>query len=110
MQLGFGVTFPDLYEREGLIKVDRAFVAFLTEADRSLAEKLAAARAAPPSGRAESDLLGTLMYGLWVELCLEEVQHGRDVGCALAGRKLLDDGALSASQPPPLGPDHQHQG
>ena len=60
MQLGFGVDFPDLYEREGLIKVDRAFVAFLTEADRSLAEKLAAARAQPPSGRAESDLLVAL--------------------------------------------------
>jgi NADPH-dependent glutamate synthase beta subunit-like oxidoreductase/NAD(P)H-flavin reductase len=60
MQLGFGIAFPDLYEREGLIKVDRAFVAFLTEADRSLAEKLAAARATPPSGRAESDLLVAL--------------------------------------------------
>jgi NADPH-dependent glutamate synthase beta subunit-like oxidoreductase/NAD(P)H-flavin reductase len=60
MQLGFGITFPELYEREGLIKVDRAFLAFLAEADRSLAEKLAAARASPPSGRAESDLLVAL--------------------------------------------------
>src|SRR4029079_4350920 len=60
MQLGFGIAFPDLYEREGLIKVDRAFVAFLTEADRSLAETLAAGRATPPSGRAESDLLVAL--------------------------------------------------
>jgi hypothetical protein len=57
MQLGFGIAFPDLYEREGLIKVDRAFLAFLAEADRALAEKLAAARANPPSGLAESQLL-----------------------------------------------------
>ncbi|HKU46067.1 MAG TPA: hypothetical protein VJQ58_04235, partial [Burkholderiales bacterium] len=60
MQLGFGITFPDLYARAGLAKVDRAFVAYLAQSDRSLAEKLAAARADPPSGRAESDLLVAL--------------------------------------------------
>ncbi len=60
MQLGFGITFPDLYEREGLIKVDRAFLAFLGETDRALAEKLAAARRDPPAGRTESDLLVAL--------------------------------------------------
>jgi NADPH-dependent glutamate synthase beta subunit-like oxidoreductase/NAD(P)H-flavin reductase len=60
MQLRFGITFADLYEREGLIKVDRAFLAFLAESDRALAEKLAAARAEPPSGLAESQLLVAL--------------------------------------------------
>src|SRR5689334_7652672 len=60
MQLGFGITFPDLYERQGLIKVDRAFLAFLAEGDRALAEKLAAARAKPPAGLAESQLLVAL--------------------------------------------------
>jgi hypothetical protein len=44
MQLGFGIAFPDLYEREGLIRLDRAFVSYLAEADRSLAEKLSVAR------------------------------------------------------------------
>jgi NADPH-dependent glutamate synthase beta subunit-like oxidoreductase/NAD(P)H-flavin reductase len=57
MQLGFGITFPDLYEREGLIKVDRAFRAYLVEADGALAEKLDAAREHPPGGLAESQLL-----------------------------------------------------
>src|SRR5438876_1855802 len=57
MQLGFGIAFPDLYEREGLIRLDRAFVAFLGDADRSLADKLAAARMHPPAGGAESELL-----------------------------------------------------
>src|SRR5205085_5464325 len=57
MQLGFGITFPDLYEREGLIKVDRAFLAFLGEADRALVDRLRAARANPPSGLPESQLL-----------------------------------------------------
>src|SRR5438128_4861875 len=57
MQLGFGIAFPDLYQREGLIRLDRAFIAFLGEADRALADKLAAARANPPAGGAESELL-----------------------------------------------------
>src|SRR4029077_19397785 len=57
MQLGFGITFPDLYEREGLMRLDRAFVAYLSEADRALAERLTAARAQPPSGNAQSELL-----------------------------------------------------
>src|SRR2546428_1665353 len=57
MQLGFGICFPDLYEREGLIRLDRALVAYLSEADRSLADKLIAARAQPPASAAESELL-----------------------------------------------------
>ncbi|HYL25533.1 MAG TPA: FAD-dependent oxidoreductase, partial [Burkholderiales bacterium] len=57
MQLGFGITFPDLYERDGLIKVDAAFLAFLGEADRAAADRLSAARAHPPAGLAESQLL-----------------------------------------------------
>src|SRR5437870_6104825 len=57
MQLGFGIAFPDLYQREGLIRLDRAFIAFLGEADRSLADRLAAARANPLAGGAESELL-----------------------------------------------------
>src|SRR5438874_8463288 len=60
MQLGFGITFPDLYERDGLINVDAAFRAFLAEGDRALGEKLRAARAEPPSGLAESQLLFAL--------------------------------------------------
>src|SRR4051812_28940566 len=57
MQLGFGVSFPDLYEREGLIRLDRAFLAYLGEADRALADKLASARKDAPHGQAESALL-----------------------------------------------------
>jgi len=57
MQLGFGISFPELYEREGLIRLDRAFVAFLAESDRALADRLAGARANPPTALAESQLL-----------------------------------------------------
>src|SRR5688572_13791947 len=57
MQLGFGITFPDLYQREGLIRVDRAFAAYLADADRALADRLTFARENPPASRAESELL-----------------------------------------------------
>jgi NADPH-dependent glutamate synthase beta subunit-like oxidoreductase/NAD(P)H-flavin reductase len=57
MHLGFGIRFNDLYEREGLARVDAAFLGFLGEADTALRERLAAARANPPAAREESDLL-----------------------------------------------------
>jgi NADPH-dependent glutamate synthase beta subunit-like oxidoreductase/NAD(P)H-flavin reductase len=60
MQLEFDIRFSDLYEREGLLRVDAAFLAFLGEADAALRERLVAARAEPPSGKAESDLLVAL--------------------------------------------------
>src|SRR5688572_26592509 len=60
MQLAFGIRFSDLYERSGLVRVDQAFVAFLGEADAALRDRLLGARANPPSGKAESDLLVAL--------------------------------------------------
>jgi NADPH-dependent glutamate synthase beta subunit-like oxidoreductase/NAD(P)H-flavin reductase len=46
--LGFSLTFADLYGRDGLEKVDRAFLSSLAEADGDLAARLEAGRAAPP--------------------------------------------------------------
>jgi NADPH-dependent glutamate synthase beta subunit-like oxidoreductase/NAD(P)H-flavin reductase len=60
MQLGFDIRFNDLYEREGLLRVDAAFLAFVREADAALHEKLLAARAKHPDGKTESDLLVAL--------------------------------------------------
>jgi len=60
MQLGFGIRFSDLCEREGLLRVDAAFLGFLGEADAALREKLVLARKAVPSGKPESDLLVAL--------------------------------------------------
>jgi NADPH-dependent glutamate synthase beta subunit-like oxidoreductase/NAD(P)H-flavin reductase len=57
MKLGFGIEFGDLYERAGLLRVDAAFREFIAGADGALAERLAAARAKPPAGKEESDLL-----------------------------------------------------
>src|SRR5882762_10098481 len=62
MKLGFGIGFLDLYEREGLIRVDRAFLDFVGEADGALLQRLLSARENPAAlaPKAESDLLVAL--------------------------------------------------
>ncbi|MCD6044119.1 MAG: hypothetical protein K0R40_3722, partial [Burkholderiales bacterium] len=57
MQLAFDIRFEDLYERAGLLRVDGAFLRFLAEADAGLRDRLVAARANLPDGKAESELL-----------------------------------------------------
>src|SRR3954468_21967265 len=57
MHLGFGIRFDDLYEREGLARVDAAFLEFLGEGDAALRDRLVAARANPPAAKEESDVL-----------------------------------------------------
>jgi NADPH-dependent glutamate synthase beta subunit-like oxidoreductase/NAD(P)H-flavin reductase len=60
MNLGFGLRFNDLYERDGLLRVDAAFLGYLGDADRALCEKLKSSRTAPPPAREESELLVAL--------------------------------------------------
>ena len=59
MQLGFGIRFDDLYEREGLMRLDEAFLRFLGEADTAMHDRLLAARQ-NPAIKDESDLLVAL--------------------------------------------------
>src|SRR5690554_5707182 len=59
LQLGLGVSFADLYERAGLVRLDEAFPGWLEQADSELHARLLAARAEPASlvPKAESALL-----------------------------------------------------
>src|ERR1700716_3407363 len=59
LALKHGLTFPDLYDRDGLIRLDRAFVAHLASADTALHDRLMTGRAEPDAldRKAESDLL-----------------------------------------------------
>src|SRR5438477_11131881 len=59
LALKYGLSFPDLYDRDGLIRLDRAFVEHLAAADTALHERLMAGRADPEAldRKAESDLL-----------------------------------------------------
>ncbi len=54
MKLSFDLGFGDLYERAGLLRVDAAFLAFLQPGIR---DRLVEARKAPPTGKAESELI-----------------------------------------------------
>jgi NADPH-dependent glutamate synthase beta subunit-like oxidoreductase/NAD(P)H-flavin reductase len=59
LQLAHGLTFDDLYTRDGLVRLDAAFRAHLAETDADLAGRLTAARADPDAlgGKDESALL-----------------------------------------------------
>jgi NADPH-dependent glutamate synthase beta subunit-like oxidoreductase/NAD(P)H-flavin reductase len=59
MKLGFGIGFNDLYARDGLLKVDAAFLDHLAGVDGALKERLLAGRRDPAAlaPKAESELL-----------------------------------------------------
>ena len=59
LKLASGFTFADLYDRDGLVRLDGAFLDRLQATDTALANRLLAARAAPAAMAAkdESNLL-----------------------------------------------------
>jgi hypothetical protein len=52
--LPFGLTFDDLYTRDGLVKLDEFFQASLQQTAPALAERLATARQEPPAPHTKS--------------------------------------------------------
>ena len=85
--LNFGFSFPDLYSRAGLARIDAAFLQYLGEGDAALAQRLAAARAQPGAlaKKAESELLIALaphledftaaLFGITAELQALSARH-----------------------------------
>ncbi|WP_025041969.1 FAD-dependent oxidoreductase [Nitrosospira briensis] len=65
--LGFGMAFADLYRREGLVRLDQAFLEFLHEGEAGLRVRLDHARAHPDSldRKAEAALL--IEVAPWME-------------------------------------------
>lgn len=63
----FNITTPDLYDREGLIKIDRAFLDFLREGNEAVYDKLCSARtqSEPFQPKDESALL--IEIAPWLE-------------------------------------------
>ncbi|HLN23695.1 MAG TPA: FAD-dependent oxidoreductase, partial [Patescibacteria group bacterium] len=55
--LGFSLTLPELYHRDGLIHIDHAFLGHLAEIDTPLRDRLLAARIAAPDAKTEQALL-----------------------------------------------------
>ena len=89
LALKYGLSFADLYERDGLVRLDRAFVAHLAAADVALHDRLMAARAGPDAldRRGESDLLVDLsphledfvgeLFGVATEIRALQAAHDR---------------------------------
>src|SRR5271169_2543276 len=57
LALKHGLCFADLYDRDGLVRVDRAFASHLADSDVGLHERLMAARRDGLGHSAESDLV-----------------------------------------------------
>ena len=87
LRLGWGLSFADLHERHGLLRLDAAFLNFLADWDTVLRERLAGARANPGAlaPKAESELLIELapyldaflgrLFGIEAELEALRGQH-----------------------------------
>ena len=88
LSLGFGLSFQDLYERDGLVRLDQAFITELQESDVALHNRLMTARLDPDAldRKDESELLvdlaphvedfiGTL-FGISAEIkALQQAHH-----------------------------------
>jgi NADPH-dependent glutamate synthase beta subunit-like oxidoreductase/NAD(P)H-flavin reductase len=87
LELGFGLTFEELYDRNGLVRIDQAFVAQLQDVDIGLHNRLMTARQDPSAldRKAESDLLVDLaahvedfiggLFGISTELRALQATH-----------------------------------
>src|SRR5277367_615255 len=85
--LAHGLGFADLYDREGLVRVDRAFIDHLAESDCALHHRLVRARRDPDGlgHAAESDLLVELapyvedflghLFGIGAEVRALQARH-----------------------------------
>jgi len=87
LNLGFGLRFADLYRRDGLVRLDGAFVDALKTRSADLHNRLMAARAAPDevAGKAESELIVELapvledfiadLFGIGAEMTALQSRH-----------------------------------
>ena len=88
LSLAHGLVFDDLYDRDGLIRLDRAFVEGLKETDTALSNRLMAGRADPSAleEKALSELLVDL--GPALETFVAELFG---IGDVLAGQRAERD-------------------
>ncbi|PTR16644.1 pyridine nucleotide-disulfide oxidoreductase [Nitrosospira sp. Nsp2] len=65
--LGFGMDFTDLYRREGLLRLDQAFLEFLREGEEGLRLRLDHARAQPDSLDRKEEAALLIEIGPWMD-------------------------------------------
>ena len=78
LSLKFGLSFDDLYRREGLVRLDAAFVDYLKSADAGLFQRLMEARVQGPPERAAAANIGGPTRRQQSELLVDMAPHVED--------------------------------
>ena len=107
LALGFGLAFDELYHREGLVRLDAAFLAELAQTDANLHASLVRARANPasltPKEQSEliialaphvEDFLGQL-FGITPEIEALQARHNQSAPFFAFKRKFIQKRAIS---------------
>jgi NADPH-dependent glutamate synthase beta subunit-like oxidoreductase/NAD(P)H-flavin reductase len=112
MKLAFGLQFEDLYSRDGLLRVDAAFLSFL---DAELRGQLLDARKNPFSGKTESELLILLaphvedfiarLFGIQAEAQALAARHNELAPLWSVKRLFVQRRALHKVKPEDASPD-----
>jgi NADPH-dependent glutamate synthase beta subunit-like oxidoreductase/NAD(P)H-flavin reductase len=115
LRLRFDLSFEDLYTRDGLLRLDAAFLQFLAEADAALRARLVAARGAPPAAKEESELLIALaphledfiarLFGIEAEARALAAQHHELAPLYSVKRLFVQRRALHKVKPEDARPD-----
>ena len=107
LALQSGITFRDLYEQDGLVRVDEAFLKRLAAADPALHARLVAARRGPQSftRKQESDLILELaepledfigdLFGIQAEIRSLQVRESAFTAMYTVKRKFIHKRALT---------------
>src|SRR5262249_31185829 len=108
LQLAHGLSFDDLYNRDGLVKLDAIFLRELAETDAALAERLAEARKAGPDPairKQQSELVVELaphvedfigeLFGIQNEIRALQARHDSLAPIYSLKRKFVQKKAIS---------------
>ena len=106
MNLGFNITFEDLYERDGLIRVDQAFLGFL---DSGMRDRIVDARKTFPAKKQEAELLVALaphvedflakLFGIEAEARALAAKHNELAPLWAVKRQFVQRRALNKVKP-----------
>ena len=115
MKLQYGLSFNDLYGRDGLLRVDAAFLGFVKEVDAPLHDRLVSSRREIPAGKAESELLVALaphledfigrLFGITAELQALSAKHHELAPLYSVKRLFVQRRAMHKVKPEDATPD-----
>src|SRR5262245_50760513 len=112
MKLAFGLAFEDLYERDGLLRLDAAFCGFVSS---ELRTRLEAFRKNPPAKKEESEFLIALaphvedflakLFGIEAEAHALAAKHNELAPLWSVKRQFVQRRALHKVKPEDAKPD-----